>query len=124
MLAEAAKRGGYVELVKSEALAYLEATPNRFDLIFAADSLIYFGDLGPLMQAAAGALVRKGLFALSIEVAAGGSFNLLPSGRFAHSLEYLKACATDFIILEAMESTIRLEAGRPVPGLYIVMEKR
>ncbi len=124
MLGEAAKRGGYTTLVKSEAVAYLEATPTRFDLIFAADSLIYFGDLGPLLRAAAGALVPEGLFALSIELAAGESFTLQPSGRFAHSLDYLKTAAADFIILETMESTIRLEAGRPVPGLYVMLQKR
>ncbi|MBD2748997.1 tetratricopeptide repeat protein [Microvirga sp. BT688] len=124
MLAEAAKRGGYSELVKSEAMAYLEATPSRFDLIFAADSLIYFGDLGPILRAAAGAMVQGGLFALSIEVAAGDGFTLQPSGRFAHSLEHLKAAATDFAILDVMEGTIRLEAARPVAGLYVIMERR
>ncbi|MGF9758402.1 tetratricopeptide repeat protein [Microvirga sp. 0TCS3.31] len=124
MLAEAEKRGGYTELVKAEAVAYLEATPNRFDLIFAADSLIYFGDLGPLLRAAAGAMLQGGLFALSIEAAAGDGFTLQPSGRFAHSLDYLKATAGDFAILETMESNIRLEAGRPVEGLYVVMERR
>ena len=124
MLAEAAKRGGYTELVKAEAMAYLEATPTRFDLIFAADSLIYFGDLGPLLRAAASALAQGGLFALSIELTTGNGFTLQPSGRFAHSLEHLKAAAGDFAILEAVESSIRLEAGRPVTGLYVVMERR
>jgi predicted TPR repeat methyltransferase len=124
MLAEAAKRDGYTELVKSEAVAYLETTPSHFDLIFAADSLIYVGDLGPLLRAAAGAMVPGGLFALSIEVAPGNSFTLQPSGRFAHSLEYLEATAADFVILEAMESKIRLEAGRPVSGLYVILERR
>jgi predicted TPR repeat methyltransferase len=124
MLAEAAKQGEYTELVKSEAVAYLESVPNRFDLIFAADSLIYFGDLGPVLRAAAGAMVQGGLFALSIETAAGEGFTLRPSGRFAHSLDYLKATATDFVILKAVESNIRLEAGRPVSGLYVIMERR
>jgi predicted TPR repeat methyltransferase len=124
MLAEAEKRGGYRELVKAEAVAYLEATTSRFDLIFAADSLIYFGDLGPVLRAASGALVQGGLFALSIELAAGDGFTLQPSGRFAHTLEHLKTMATDFVILEVVESKIRLEAGRPVSGLYVIMERR
>lgn len=124
MLAEAAKRGPYTELVKAEAGAYLAATQNRFDLIFAADSLIYFGDLTPLMRAAAGALVPGGIFALSIERADGSGFTLQPSGRFAHSLGHLTTAAADFTILETRESTIRLEAGRPVPGLYVVMRRR
>jgi predicted TPR repeat methyltransferase len=124
MLAEAAKRSEYTELVKAEAVTYLEATPNRFDLIFAADSLIYFGDLGPLLRAAANAIVQGGLFAFSVEAAAEGSFTLQPNGRFAHSLDYLRETARDFVILDAIERNIRLEAGRPVSGLYVLMERR
>ncbi|WP_114946038.1 tetratricopeptide repeat protein [Microvirga calopogonii] len=123
MLAEAKRRGGYTELVKAEAVTYLETASNQFDLIFAADSLIYFGDLAPLMHAAAGALEPGGLFALSIELAAGDGFVLQPSGRFAHSLDHVQAAATDFVILETFESNIRLEAGRPVPGLYVLLER-
>jgi predicted TPR repeat methyltransferase len=124
MLDEAAKRGGYSELVRSDVVSYLETTANRYDLIFAADLLIYFGDIGPLLRAAAGAMARGGLLAVSIEVAEREGFTLLPSGRFAHSSDYLKATATDFVILEALQSNIRLEAGRPVSGLYVIMERR
>lgn len=124
MLAEAAKRGGYAELVKAEAVAYLETTPDRFDLIFAADSLIYFGDLRPLLCAAARTMTQGGILAFSVELATGDGFTLQPSGRFAHSLDYLKAAASDFVVLETVESSMRLEAGRPVPGLYVLLEKR
>jgi predicted TPR repeat methyltransferase len=124
MLVEAAKRGGYSELVRSDVVAYLETTRSRFDLIFAADVLIYFGDLAPLLRAAADAMVPGGLLAVSIEVAERDDFTLLPSGRFAHSSDYLKATATEFDVLEAVQSNIRLEAGRPVSGLYVIMERR
>jgi predicted TPR repeat methyltransferase len=124
MLAEAAKRGGYSELVKADVVAYLETATSHFDLIFAADVLIYFGDLEPLLRAAAGSMVPGGLLAVSIEVAECEGFTLLPSGRFAHSSDYLKATATDFIILEAVQSNIRLEAGCQVLGQYIILERR
>jgi predicted TPR repeat methyltransferase len=124
MLAEAAKRGGYSELVRSDVVAYLETTRSRFDLIFAADVLIYLGDLGPLLRAAADAMVPGGLLAVSIEVAERDGFTLLPSGRFVHSSDYLKATAMDFDVLETIQSNIRLEAGRPVSGLYVIMERR
>jgi hypothetical protein len=32
--------------------------------------------------------------------------------------------AADFVIMEAVEGNIRLEAGRPVSGLYVLMERR
>jgi len=124
MLAEAEKRGSYTALVKSEAVAYLETQRACFDLVFAADSLIYFGDLARLLRAATGAMMQGGLFALSVEQASGDGFALQPSGRFAHSLAYLRTTATGFDLLEAVESRIRLEAGRPVSGLYVILRKR
>jgi predicted TPR repeat methyltransferase len=69
-------------------------------------------------------MTNGGLFAVSIELGGREGFTLLPSGRFAHSLGYLEATAIDFTILEAVESNIRLEAGRPVSGLYVIMERR
>jgi predicted TPR repeat methyltransferase len=69
-------------------------------------------------------MVPGGLLAVSIEVAEREGFTLLPSGRFAHSSDYLKATATDFDVREAVQSSIRLEAGRPVSGLYVIMERR
>ncbi len=124
MLAEAAKRGLYADLVKAEAVAYLEDAPLRFDLVFAADMLVYLGDLAPLFSAAARALRPGGLFCLSIETGTD-PITLLPSGRFAHGPEYARGlAAAEFTLLEDVDQDLRLEGRVAVRGRLMVFERR
>ena len=125
MLAEAAKRGLYGDLVKAEAVDFLRGAPQRYDLLFAADLLTYFGDLAPLFAAAAAALRPGGLFCLSIETVEGRNYALLPSGRFAHAPAHVVALAArDFATLEDLAQDLRLEGQAPVPGRLLVFERR
>lgn len=124
MLAKAAERQLYDRLVESEATAFLgqEATP--FDLIFATDVLVYFGDLRWLFAGAARSLRPGGRFAFNVETAATEDFSLLASGRFAHNPAYIaKAACADFAILTSVATTVRLEANRPVPGALFVLQR-
>lgn len=125
MLAEARKRGRYAGIVKADALEFLAANVDQFDLVFAADMLVYLGDLQRLFDVAAGSIHSQGYFAVSIETTAEQDYLLLPSGRFAHSLHYLERLARPhFTILAKQEATIRLEAGRPAEGLFLIMQRR
>ena len=124
MLDEAAKRGRYAALLKSEAIACLDEHPDSFDLVFAADLLVYIGDLDPFGQAASRSLASGGILALSIETSTADDFVLLRSGRFAHSLAYLnRVFGADFDTLEVVAAAIRLEANRPVDGHFIVLRR-
>lgn len=124
MLAEAGKRKLYADLVKADALAFLADHPGRFDMVFAADVLIYFGDLEPLFDGVARVVGPRGLFAVSIETAPAGDYTLLPSGRFAHSCAYVeRAAAPHFREAARQPIMIRLEAGVPLEGLLLVFEK-
>ena len=124
MLAEAAKRGLYAKLVKAEAIAYLEQQVARFDLVFAADMLVYIGDLAPLFAAAARALRPGGLFCLSIESGAA-AVTLLPSGRFAHGPDSVRALAArDFALLDDVRQDLRLEGRAQVGGRLMILERR
>ncbi len=125
MLDEAAKRGVYAELVKAEAIDFLRLHPAGFDLVFAADVLIYFGDLAPFVEGAARAVRAGGLLVLSAETAEVEAFRLLPSGRFAHSAAYIERLAErHFTVLAREATTLRLEAARPAAGLFLVLERR
>ena len=125
MLAEAAKRGLYADLVKAEAVAFLAAAPGRFDLVFAADMLVYLGDLVPVFSAVAGALRPGGLFCFSIETSDGRDFALLPSGRFAHAPAHVLAlAAADFVVLDDIAQDLRLEGQVPARGRLLVLERR
>jgi len=122
MLAKAAARGGYDTLIQGEAVAFLENHPDSFDLILAADVLIYFGDLAPLFAAAAAALPAGGLLAFSTELGSSG-WTLLPSARYAHGDDYVRKTAAGFRVLEREEIALRREATGLTSGCLYVLER-
>ncbi|WP_371420182.1 methyltransferase domain-containing protein [Tardiphaga sp.] len=125
MLAVAARRNAYHDLIKADVMSYLADSPRSFDLVFAADLLIYLGRLDELIGLIAQVLPAGGLFAASIERAGHGDFTLLSSGRFAHSETYFEACAAKpFEIVRKENSELRLEAGRPALGTLYVLRRR
>ena len=68
MIAKARERGIYDRLAVGEAAAMLRSQPSGvFDLVVAADMLVYVGDLKPLFAATSAALAVGGLFAFSVE---------------------------------------------------------
>jgi predicted TPR repeat methyltransferase/Flp pilus assembly protein TadD len=125
MLALAARRDIYQSLIKSEAVDYLRTAASAFDLVFAADLLIYFGKLDEFIDAIADALMPGGIFAASIERSDAREVLLLPSGRFAHSAAYFESVvAGRFDIEQRLQSELRIEAGEPVSGSLYVMRLR
>ena len=124
MLAKATKRGGYDALVQGEAVAFLESHPDGFDLILAADVLIYFGDLAPVFAAAAAALAPGGLLAFSTELGEDDGWKLRPSARYAHGDAYIRAAsAPGFRIVERQEIPLRREATAVTLGCLYVLER-
>lgn len=125
MLEKAAARQRYDHLLEAELVSFLAAAHTTFDLIFVADVLVYFGDLAELLAHAARRMEAGGLFACSIETTESADFALLPSGRFAHRLSYILDLAQrDFILLETVETTIRLEANRRVGGALVILQRQ
>jgi len=127
MLERAAARGVYDDIVKSEALHYLETCGRSWDLVLAADVLIYFGVLEPLFKAVSARLAPGGLFAFSVETLPGTAravdFRVLPSGRFAHGPDHIARLATGFEIVGWEPATVRLDAQKPIAGLFVVLQK-
>ncbi|MDR3462429.1 MAG: methyltransferase domain-containing protein [Beijerinckiaceae bacterium] len=125
MLEKARAGGCYDSLLNAEAVAYLATQTASFDLIFAADVLIYVGELGDLLRNAAQALVAGGLFAFTIETNTGADIALMPSGRFAHALDYVLAQATeaDFTTVATHEIQLRYETTGFVTGHLILLRR-
>ena len=126
MVEKARKRGLYDHLEVGELVACLKARPARYDLVAAADVLVYFGALDEVMSAAAAALRPGGLFAFTVERAADcGSYLLGAKNRYAHSPDYVRetAQAAGFEALVLEPASTRREAGEDVPGLVAVLRK-
>jgi len=124
MLARAAPRQVYDELLKAELVQFLAERPGAFDVLVSADTLIYFGELEPVFAAAQAALRSGGVFVFTLEALADESptgYRLTQSGRFAHSLAALRArlAAAGFAVEAVVPVSPRHEGGRPVPGWLV-----
>ncbi len=126
MLQEATKRGLYHRLIKSELSEFLIQNPESFDLIVAADTLIYFGDLRQLLMAVHRSLKGDGFFVFTIELSDDdGQFHLNPNGRYSHGKNYLQGVLTQtgFVTHEMKYGVVRVEFGIAVPSLTVTTQK-
>jgi predicted TPR repeat methyltransferase len=124
MLAQAEQRHVYDQLVKGELTAYLRDSPDAYDVIVSADTLVYFGPLHDVIAAAAGALRPGGRLIFTVEELTGSGadpgYVISPHGRYGHREEYIEsllgAAGLECVIRHA---DLRIEAGDPVPGLVV-----
>jgi predicted TPR repeat methyltransferase len=125
MIAKARERNVYDELIIDDAGAPVRERPNAFDLIVAADVLVYVGDLGPLFAVVGTALTADGLFAFSVEACEGDGFKLEPTMRFAHNRSYVEATAREAGLrpLLIRSASTRREANADTPGLICVFQR-
>ena len=119
MIAKARETRAYDVLHVGEVVAHLMSGPvAAFDLIVAADVLVYFGDLAPVFEGAARALAPGGAFVFTVETSEVAGYRLGPGIRFAHSRAYLVDLAARVGLdpLDLVDERIRKEAGRDVWG--------
>ncbi|MBI3675872.1 MAG: methyltransferase domain-containing protein [Proteobacteria bacterium] len=98
---------------------------DRYDLILAADTLVYLGDLAAVFEGAALSLVPGGFFLFTVEKQDGDDYALGPKRRWRHSQSYLRAEAAQagFDVAGLMECVPRSEANAPVEGLAVALRK-
>jgi predicted TPR repeat methyltransferase len=128
MLEKARATGLYDELACADILAWLAGRQAEWDLVVAADVLVYFGDLAPLFKAVAGALRPGGQFAFSVEALApeldsGAGYAITASNRFAHAPAYVRACAraAGLQVLGQRDAALRQEHGKDVAGVLYLL---
>lgn len=127
MIEKARMRGGYDELEVAELTAWLCAHPAEFDLVISADTLVYFGDLLPVLVATAASLYRGGWVGFTLEAIEGDgdSTELGSSGRYRHTRAYVQRVleTSGFGDITIRSDSLRREAGKPVLG-WVVRARR
>jgi predicted TPR repeat methyltransferase len=124
MIGKAAQRGVYDALHVAELTAFMQAQPGSFDAIVSADTLVYFGALESVVDAAARCLRPGGLFALTLERRSGEGpdYRMETHGRYSHLGSYavrtLQQCGFD--LLEQRDVVLRKEMLADVQGLLLV----
>lgn len=123
MVEKARARALYDSLAVGDVVEAMRAEPGAWDLLTAADVLVYIGDLAPVFAAAAAALRPGGRFAATVERLDGEGFALGPSRRYAHAPHYIvgTAEAAGLRVLLMDDCVPRRERQAPVPGLVFVL---
>ena len=126
MLEKAKARACYDALEKAELTQFLLANPQHFDAVVSADTLCYFGPLGPVLAAAAGALRPGGWLVFSVEQTTDpAGFRLNPHGRYSHHPDHVADAlvGAGFEIAGMRSDTLRDEAGEAVSGMIVTARK-
>ncbi len=125
MLRKAQTRRIYDVLQVGEAASYLERSSESFDLMIAADVLVYIGDVTALFGAVAARLARAGEFWFSVEVSEREGVHITMSRRYQHSLGYLEssARAAGLRVKHQQPTDIRRHANEMQKGLLVALER-
>lgn len=118
MVDKARARDLYDALWVGDLAGSMADRPGAFDLVLAADVLVYVGNLNPVMAAAAVTLVPGGRFAFTCERADGPGFQLHEGRRFAHGEDHIRqaVAAAGLTLTHLAHHSTRIDRGHPVPG--------
>jgi predicted TPR repeat methyltransferase len=124
MLEKARAHGIYHDL----AVADVEILPGArepYDLVLAADTLVYLGDLRATFASVSTQLTPNGFFLFTVEKEGeGDGFSLGLKRRWRHSENYLRGEADRFgyTVAGLVNCSPRTEAGVPVEGFAVALQ--
>lgn len=125
MIETARGRGIYDDLIVGELDTVLAQEGHSYDLILAADTIIYIGDLAATFQGVIRRLKPGGFFVFTCERMDDGEWQQTDANRFRHSEAYLREQAkrAGFTFADMMTCELRTESSKPVPGFAMALEK-
>lgn len=125
MIEKARARNIYDSLSVADIDTCLTGDGRRYDLILAADTLVYLGDLTSLFAGVARTLASDGHFLATVEKMEGAGFELGPKRRWRHSEAYLRdlAAGTGLEVAGLVACSPRHEANAPVEGLAVALSR-
>jgi predicted TPR repeat methyltransferase len=125
MIEAARQRGIYDDLVLGDLETVLKAPGRCYDLVLAADTLVYFGDLAPTFAGVMERLEHGGYFLFAVESKEGEGWKQTPADRFCHSEAYLRAEAVraGFAFVDILPCLLRREKNEPVAGFAVALQR-
>lgn len=135
MLEKARDKKIYDRLDQADLVPFMSARRVSYDVIVGAATLIHFGSLHAVFQAAAICLRDGGLFVFTLfphdekdaDFAVASNDRLAQSGCYTHSIDYVERAAVENGFLAQMLKTVVHECdqdGNPIPGLLVVLRRR
>lgn len=135
MIQEAARKKVYTRLVQSDILTMIQQEPDAsYDVLIAADTFIYVGDLSAITREARRLLRDEGIFAFSVESIDNNKrhlqmthcdYMLNISCRYSHSYPYLENLAkiSGFRECVCKLATARTERGESIKSWHLLWKK-
>lgn len=134
MLARAATKGAYSSLHQGDLIEFLAARPGSCDAVTSAATLIHFGDLHPVFDAACSTLRPGGLFVFTLfdsktdpsgYTAGTLSDGYAQGGCYAHGAGYVDAAAKSagFEVLLLRQEIHEHNFGIAKTGLIVALRK-
>ncbi|HHH44108.1 MAG TPA: tetratricopeptide repeat protein [Gammaproteobacteria bacterium] len=125
MIVKSRERGVYDILHTGDIISTLLEQQEHYDLFICADVFPYIGDVGPLFSALHSRANEHALFAFSTESHTGSDYILRPTGRYAHSGNYLRNAAADhgFSVITMRTENLRKQKDRWIPGDLVILRK-
>jgi predicted TPR repeat methyltransferase/predicted negative regulator of RcsB-dependent stress response len=101
MLAIAATKEVYEQLISRDILEFLQEDKNKYDLIVCLDVLPYFGSLNKFFNYIIERLSNNGILIFSTEISENSDWQIQESMRFKHSPQYiLNLCKKNNLLLK------------------------
>lgn len=125
MIEKARARGLYDSLAVADLEEALASAGRPYGLIIAADTLVYFGDLGAVFAGVKVRLNTGGFFIFTVEKRVGEGFELGPKRRYRHSESYLREAAAraGLDVMGVLDVSPRDDAKLPVEGLALALQR-
>lgn len=136
MVLAAEQKGVYDSFAEGDLIAFLGKHPQSYDAVVSAATLIHFGELRPVFDAAQAALRLGGVFVFTAfphdaETPSSG-FTVAPitglayGGCYAHGPNYIRrtAEAAGFTVATIDLETHEHHKGQPVAGLVVALRRK
>ena len=134
MLEKAREKGLYDSLHQTDFVSFMSEHRESYDAVLGAATLIHFGKLDAVFQAAAACLRTNGLFVFTLfsietaeaDFAVAANDKLAQSGCYTHSARYVERLAPESgFSVELLNKVVHEhdQNGDPVPGLLVVLRR-
>jgi predicted TPR repeat methyltransferase len=125
MIEKSRERDVYDTLYTGDIITTLVERQEHYDLFVCADVFPYIGDVQPLFSALCSCAKEGALFAFSTESHTGDDYVLRPTGRYAHSSDYLRSAAADygFSVMTMRTENLRKQKDQWIPGDLVILRK-
>jgi len=125
MIDAARARGIYDALTVGDIETVLAEAPGDYDLILAADTLVYLGDLAPVFAGVRTRLKGGGFFLFTVEKADSETYELGPKRRYRHAETYIRqeTVRAGLEVMGLLDCSPRDEAKVAVAGLALALQR-